>query len=198
MKTAGAVALGSALSALASSAVTAQYVRLNYKPEFDFYQHRHPYTVDGFEQPKGELAFTYYYDGFKGAFNRVGLLQAEELRLRGYVVRLREIHEWLVRFRHPDVEPLNDFAIVHPLFFTAPASLRYLAKKHRYIVAFEVADTTHISKNWCKWANQPELDCLFVPSKFSFEAYTRSGVQNRVEVLPHGVSQTFSKPRDAI
>ena len=198
VKTVGVIALSSALAGLVSSAVTAQYVRLNYKPELDFYQHKHPYRVDGFEEPKGEFAFTYYYDGYRGAFNRIALKHIEELERRGYVVRVREIHEWLVNFKHPDAEPLNDFAVVHPLFFTAPASLRFLAKKHRYILAFEVADTTHISRNWARIANSPELDCLFVPSKFSFEAYTRSGVQNRVEVLPHGVSQLFSKPKEEI
>jgi glycosyltransferase involved in cell wall biosynthesis len=65
-------------------------------------------------------------------------------------------------------------------------------------LAFEVADTTHISKEWCRWANDENLDCLFVPSKFSFEAYMRSGVQNRLEVLPHGVSENFAKPKEAL
>ncbi|MGB9684419.1 MAG: glycosyltransferase [Candidatus Bathyarchaeales archaeon] len=196
LKTAGVVALSSALTGLTASALTAQYVISNYKPELDFYQHRHPYHVNGFEEPKGELAFTYYYDGYKGAFNRVAMAHVEELKRRGFTVRLREIHEWLVHFKYPDVEPLKDFAVVHPLFFTAPAGLRYLAKKHRYVLAFEVADTTHISKDWCRWANSEDLDCLFVPSKFSFEAYIRSGVQNRLEVLPHGVSENFSKPKE--
>lgn len=197
VKTAGVVALSSVLAGLAGSALTAQYIRNNYKPEWDFLSYRHPYRVDGFEEPKGELSFTYYYDGWQGAFNRVAMAHVEELKRRGYTVRLREIHEWLVRFEHLDAQPLNDFAVVHPLFFSAPASLQYLAKKHRYIVAFEVADSTHISLDWVRWANDERLDCLFVPSKFAFEAYMRSGTQNRIEVLPHGVSQNFSKPKEA-
>ena len=144
------------------------------------------------------MEFTYYYDRHKGAFNHVALHQVEELKRRGYIVRLREIDGWLERFDHPTAKPLNDFAIVHPLFFTAPASIRYLAKRHRYILGFEVADTTLITKTWVKWANSPELDCVFVPSKFAFESYTRSGVQNRVSVLPHGVTKTFQKPKQEI
>lgn len=197
-KVAGIAITSAALAGLAGSVLTAHYMFMNYKPELDFYQHKHPYRVDGFGEPKGDLAFTYYYDGFMGGFNRVALSQIQELKRRGYVVRMREIHEWLAQLRHPEAEPLNDFAIVHPYFFSSfPAGLKFLAKRHRYIIAFEVADTTHISKDWCKWLNDENLDCVFVPSKFSFEAFTRSGVQNRVEVLPHGISENFAKPKEA-
>lgn len=193
MGTKGGALIGGVFGALVGSGVVAQQIYANYKPERDFYPHRHEYRVDGVEEPKGDLEFTYYYDGYTGAFNRVGLKQVKELRKKGYVVRVREIHEWLKRFNHPKAKPLNDFAVVHPLFFTAPASLGYLAKRHRYILGFEVADTTQIGENWVHWANSKELDALFVPSKFAFETFTRSGVQNRVTVLPHGVSKDFQK-----
>lgn len=107
LKTAGIVALSSALAGLAGSALTAQCIKNSYKPEWDFLRYKHPYRVDGFEEPKGELSFTYYYDGWQGAFNRVAMAHVEELKRKGYTVRLREIHEWLVRFEHLDAEPLN-------------------------------------------------------------------------------------------
>jgi len=140
VKTVGVVALSSALAGLVGSAVTAQYVRLNYKPELDFYQHKHPYRVDGFKEPKGEFAFTYYYDGYRGAFNRIALKHIEELERRGYVVRVREIHEWLVNFKHPDAEPLNDFAIA------------YLIAPKEYVRVFPIADG-HVG-----WGVNPDLD----------------------------------------
>ena len=55
LKTVGAIALASGLTGLASSALTAQHIYANYKPELDFYQHRHDYSLDGFEEPKRRL-----------------------------------------------------------------------------------------------------------------------------------------------
>ena len=61
---------------------------------------------------------------------------------------------------------------------------------HSQIVAFDVADTDHISSAGRLIVNSI-VDKLIVPSSFSREVFVRSGVSCRVYVLPHGLSDKF-------
>jgi len=128
----------------------------------------------------------------------VGWYHIEALRAKGYAVEPREIHEYLVRFEHRAAEEAADFAIVHPLFFTRPEALDWLRRRHRYVIAVEVADTTKISRGYALYANRQGIDAVLLPSSFAVEAYKRSGVMNRLRLVPHGVDPLYGKPRDAI
>lgn len=167
----------------------------NMGAELPFSPHKHHYSVEEFEE-RGEFSFTYYYDPFAGAFNRVAMKQIEALEAKGYTVHLRPHIEWLQKQLHRP-ERQSDFAIVHSLFFArdqTPRTLRWLKKHHRYIIGCEVADTTRISDGYAKIANDPRIHCIFLPSTFAVETYRRSGVQNKLWLVPHGVDALFGKP----
>jgi hypothetical protein len=188
--------LGALAGGLTGSILTAKRILDTYRinaEEFVYSPYRHQYTVEEFEE-RGEFEFTYYLDGFAGAFNRVGLKHIEALRARGYRVEVREIHEYLVAYLHKPPKK-DDFALVHPLFFTQPTALKWLAKHHRYVVAFEVADTTKISRDYVLYANNQRLSAIFLPSTFAMEAYRRSGVMNKTFLVPHGVGEVFGRAR---
>jgi len=139
--------------------------------------------------------FTYYYDDhIKGAFQRIAIFQMEALRKRGYKVRPLGIRECLSLFRR-DVPIYRDIAIVHP-FFSPPdpqKALGFLYRRHDCITGFDVADTTHLSPSGVKALNDPRLRLLCLPSTFSVWSYRISGVMNRLAVIPHGVSETFTR-----
>ncbi|MCP8308943.1 MAG: hypothetical protein H3Z54_09660 [archaeon] len=187
--------LGALTATVPSSIITANRV-MSREVELPFSPHKHQYSVEEFEE-YGEFRFTYYYDKFSGAFNRVASEHTNALNNMGFKVRKRGLHEYLVNFEH-EPEPLNDFAIVHPLFFTRIEALKWLKKSHRYIVAFEVADTTQISEGYADYANDKRIDAIFLPSTFAMETYKRSGVQNNMCLIPHGVNEVFQKPKDEI
>jgi|GEM_PF-3331643 len=187
--------LGALTGGVTSSVIIADKV-MSREVELPFSPHKHQYSVEEFEE-FGEFEFTYYYDKFSGAFNKVASEHTNALNSMGFKVRKRGIHEYLVRFEH-EPEYLNDFAIVHPLFFTRIEALKFLKKCHRYIVAFEVADTTQISKDYADYANDKRLDAIFLPSTFAMETYKRSGVQNNIRLIPHGVNGIFQKPKDEV
>jgi len=188
--------IGALTGGVVSGVVTASRVMQGYRlaeAEHIFSPYKPEYGVKPFLE-RGEFSFTYYYDAFKGAFNKVGVRQIEALRARGYTVEAREVHEYLVARLHPFREG-NNFAFVHPLFFTHPTVLDYLKRCHRYIIAFEVADSTKISVHYTRYANDPRIDGIFLPSTFAIEAYRRSGVMNRLFLVSHGVDQIYGKPR---
>jgi len=189
----GAVAGGVVGSVVTANKVT-QNTRFTHEEIANPY--KHGYIVEEFEE-RGELSFTYYYDAYLGAFNRVGFKQINALKAKGYTVRTREIHEYLVSFLHEPVKT-NDFALVHPMFFTKPEALAWLEKSHRYIACFEVADTTRVSKDLVEYANDSRLDGIFLPSTFCMETYKRSGVMNKLWQIPHGVDPLFELPKTEI
>jgi len=192
---AGALVGGAVGGVLAANRVMKTY-RLS-EAEHVFSPYRHEYAAEPIPRERGEFRFTYYYDGFAGAFNKVGWYHIEARRAKGYAVEPREIHEYLVRFERR-AEEAADFAIVHPLFFTRPEALDWLRRRHRYVIAVEVADTTKISRGYALYANRQGIDAVLLPSSFAVEAYKRSGVMNRLRLVPHGVDPLYGKPRDAI
>jgi len=191
--------LGAVAGGVAGSVITANKVMENvrFTHEEIANPYRHGYVVEDMFEEKGDFSFTYYYDAFLGAFNRVGIKHINALKAKGYTVRTREIHEYLVNFLHKP-EKTNDFALVHPMFFTKPEAFAWLEKSHRYIACFEVADTTRISKDYVKRANDPRLDGVFLPSSFCMETYKRSGVMNKLWQVPHGVDPLFMLPKHLV
>jgi len=111
---------------------------------------------------------------------------------------MREIHEWLVDYKHKP-EWTNDFGIVHPLFYTTrKEALDFLEKCHRYIIAIEVADTTQISQNYVDYANDDRINAIFLPSQFAINVYRYSGVINRIWHVPHGLDPLYDVPKERI
>lgn len=155
--------------------------------------HKHPYRIKE-EEPEGEFSFTYYLVSAKGAFNHVATRQIEALRAKGFKVDVRDFFDHLRFFKHKP-EHKNDFAVVHPLFHADRRALDYLDKCHRYIVSFEVADTTMIGRDYVQFGNDDRIDMLCLPSTFSVESYRRSGVMNRLWLVPHGVDELYGKPQ---
>jgi len=151
--------------------------------------HRHPYRVREHEA-KGEFKFTYYKVSAIGSFNHVASHLASCMKAMGCEVEVRDHHDHLRYFKHK-AEWRNDFAIVHPLFHAERKALDYLEKCHRYILSYEVADTTQISSDYVEFANDERIDAIYLPSTFAIESYRRCGVMNRLILLPHGVSSLY-------
>jgi glycosyltransferase involved in cell wall biosynthesis len=73
--------------------------------------------------------------------------------------------------------------------------LRSLLKVKDKIGGFETCDSDRISELAVNILNK--FDLVFVPSNFAKEVFLNCGVESKVEVLPHGVSNSFfedSKP----
>lgn len=96
----------------------------------------------------------------------------------------------------------DDWGLLHPIFYVfqrfaklgrmgGKASLGSLRRHHRRMGGFDVADSDRISSYAVECANQ--MDLVMVPSKSSKKAYVDSGVKCRVEVVPHGVSELYSR-----
>lgn len=94
-----------------------------------------------------------------------------------------------------------DYIILHPLFYPFSNCLEnsielmyqiYKIKStpHKRIVAFDVADSDMISEKAVFIANTLP-DMIIVPSYWCKHVFIRSGVKTRIEVIPHGVPDTF-------
>lgn len=90
--------------------------------------------------------------------------------------------------------------LVHPFLypFVSPESftrnLRNFAKllgTKNKIGGFDVADSNRISNLAVHLINK--IDLMMVPSSFAKDAYIKSGVTIPVEVLPHGISDEFTR-----
>jgi len=92
--------------------------------------------------------------------------------------------------------------IIHPALYPLVGSSIYSYQKkiHRLpkllnvkkrLGGFEVADTNRVSEIAVKVLN--EFDVIFVPSKFSKQVLEESGVTTEVEVIPHGLPNSFLK-----
>lgn len=88
--------------------------------------------------------------------------------------------------------PSHKVSCLHPFFYLAferESHLKLLRLKTEYIVGFDVADSTAISPKAVKVANM--CDLIIVPTEFSKEVFENSGVETRIEVIPHGVPEEF-------
>ena len=147
-----------------------------------------------------KLSFSYFYDTPKSivtvSFIIVAQNQIKALRDLGY-----EVEEKNISFiDKPIIESKGNIAIIHPLLLILKSKewnqiLENLYNRFSYVVAFDVADTTSINKEYVKILNDSRIDAIIVPSQFSYNAYRMSGVVNRTLVIPHGVNENF-KPQE--
>lgn len=141
---------------------------------------------------RGELSFTYFHTD-KDSFSIVARNQIDALRRKGYKVE-EERCEKAVQERVYQ----NHFAIIHPFMFSImyggevqSRMIDNLYKSFRYVIGFEVADTTKINRKYVDIINDQRVSAICVPSMFSYNSYKQSGVINRVYVIPHGVNEDF-------
>jgi len=113
------------------------------------------------------------------------------------VVRVVEVDEtWLDAISCAAVLGVGKTYLLHPAFYmlySRDRARRVLRATARKIVGFEVADTDRISEKAVEIAN--ELDLIIVPSRWVRDVYVKSGVKTPVEVVHHGVSELFKRPR---
>jgi len=105
------------------------------------------------------------------------------------MMRVEEIDELTFPFTDVFSRPL---VLMHPYFYPAEVFARHLA--HRIpklwgIIGLDVADSDMLSQHAVDLANR--ATAMIVPSRFSRNAYVRSGVRVDVHVLPHGVDPEF-------
>ncbi len=130
------------------------------------------------------------------SFKYVAQQYISMLRTR-YVVR--EIPELNYYMFTPLRSPLS---IVHPFFYSMYQWRKfefsffemYRAKVHA-LLGVEVADTDEIAKEWVDIANE-YADAFIVNSKWSYDAYTRSGAKVPVHVVYHAYNPELEKDVD--
>ena len=109
-------------------------------------------------------------------------------QLRRYF-RIYEIDENVLNILFPATRPL---LIIHPYFYPMSkyaGSLDRLLARIRGIIGVDVADSDRISNLAVSMTHYAE--CMIVPSKFSRDAYVRSGVRVPVHVVPHGLDNEW-------
>ena len=111
-------------------------------------------------------------------------------------MRIYDIDELAFPNIYPVTKPL---IILHPYFYVMLRASRVVARRlHEYrgLIGIDVADSDHISPLAVSMSDYAK--CMVVPSSYAREAYVRSGVRVRVEVIPHGVDEEyFTKPPQA-
>ena len=104
--------------------------------------------------------------------------------LRKYM-RVERVAYSTVPFLHP---AHKIFLLLHPfysIFFDFGDVARRALPKFEGVIGFEVADSNRISGFAVEHSNYARA--LIVPSRFSREAFVRSGVKVPIYVVPHGV-----------
>jgi len=97
--------------------------------------------------------------------------------------------------------------LLHPILYTTIGDkegmfglrskrLTNVLKVKSKIGGFETSDSDQISKVAVDVLNR--LDVIFLPSTFAINAFKKSGVQIPLELVPHGVSDTFIDPDRSI
>ena len=119
------------------------------------------------------------------SFTLVAQKHIEQLRKRGV-----EIHEADCNvFSESDVYPVTIF---HPILYplaSSPRKYRVLMRRADKLIGFEVCDTDHISPLSAYVCSQ--FDLVILPTRFCANVYKGSGVMTKIDVLPHGISNTF-------
>ena len=138
-----------------------------------------------FQHRKSYLA---YYVPLGFSFGRVAHYQAQMLPKLG----------WNLQYVIKDnsLPFVNGWGLIHPVFYALqkyPGAASELKNIHGNIGGFDLADSDRISRHAVDLTDK--MDLMMVPSECSKEAYLRSGVKSRVEVVPHGVDTLYSSPR---
>lgn len=109
-------------------------------------------------------------------------------QLRKYF-KLYTIDERVLNILSPATNPL---LIIHPYFYPMSRYAKHIERllaRVRGIIGIDVADSDRISNVAVSMTHYAE--CMIVPSKWSKEAYVRSGVKVPVHILPHGLDQSW-------
>ena len=109
-------------------------------------------------------------------------------QLRKYFKRYT-IDERVLNILSPATNPL---LIIHPYFYPMSRYAKHIERllaRVRGIIGIDVADSDRISNVAVSMTHYAE--CMIVPSKWSKEAYVRSGVKTPVHILPHGLDQSW-------
>ncbi len=130
------------------------------------------------------------------SFKYVALQYIEMLRSR-YIVR--EIPELNYYMFTPLRDPLS---VVHPFFYSMYQWRKfefsffqmYRAKVYA-LLGVEVADTDEIAREWVNMANE-YADAFIVNSRWSYDAYVRSGVRIPIHVVYHAYNPALEQDVD--
>lgn len=94
----------------------------------------------------------------------------------------------------------NPIGVLHPTlypWFLGRGTFKHLdilKQQHEKVVGFDVADSDLISQTAINFANR--VDLIMVPSECSKTAYVKSGLTTNIEVVPHGLSELYSSPKN--
>jgi len=153
------------------------------------------YNVD---DTKTGIGLAYFYPvNDTGSFHLVAKHQIEQLRRR-YHVREYDLASTLRLGYYPE----RNF-ILHPLGYPfVSGSMQDFERKYGRVCAmkrqldtligFDTADSNAISERFAQFLNV--FDLVGVPSTFAKRAFVDSGVETRVEVIPHGIPKEFESP----
>ena len=126
------------------------------------------------------------------SFRLIGEKHVRELRK---YFRVYEIDE----LAFPHINPyVKAFVFLHPFFFVMSKFGKQVERKltrFKALIGVDVADSDRISSLAVSMTNY--ATAMIVPSRFSREAYIRSGVRVPVHVVPHGLDKEwYTKPKD--
>ena len=150
------------------------------------------------KQPLRKVSLTYYVPE-SSSFRSISGFHYRNLSAIGMKARRRKMDDLIWKGTRGKAE----WGLLHPTFSFfqsierlrqrgAVASMQMLRKAHERLGGFDIADSSRISPLAVTMANK--LDLMIVPSKCSQAAFKRSGVETKVRVVPHGLSENYSAP----
>ncbi|GAI16420.1 unnamed protein product, partial [marine sediment metagenome] len=116
----------------------------------------------------------------------------------GYNVRW-VVLEQVARTRMGYPSPIG---VIHPILYwgiprwSSASGRRHFRQAHEKIVGFDVADSDAIGKNAISLVNK--IDLIMVPSETAKAAFVNSGLETRIEVVSHGVSDLYNAPKNPL
>ncbi|MBA7489851.1 hypothetical protein ES702_00385 [subsurface metagenome] len=141
--------------------------------------------------------FLTYYAPAGGSFGVVGKHHMQNLPHAGWNVR------WVLlkvttdrKMGYP-----SQIGIIHPLLYwgipgwASATGRQHYRMAHEKIAGFEVADSDAIGAGAISLVNK--VDLLMVPSETAKAAFVNSGAEIPVEVVPHGLSDVYSSPKNS-
>lgn len=140
-----------------------------------------------------------YYAPQGGSFGFISKKHLEYLPKVGLNIYKRTSEQLIWGEQHEK----TTWGLLHPIFYEfqrfqrfrnmgGRASIATLKHIHDNVGGFDVADSDRISEFAVDIANK--MDLIMVPSECSKKAYLESGVECRVEVVPHGISDLYNAP----
>ena len=155
-----------------------------------------------FDTEKTRISLAYFYPlGDKGSFHLVAKHQIEQLRKR-YIVQEFELANLFLMSYYPSRN-----YVFHPLGYPFVSGtmtdfekrfdkVNRMKRQLDTLIGFDTADSDAISPRFVQFLNI--FDMVGVPSNFAKKAFLDSGVETRVEVIPHGIPYEFHTPNTDI